>query len=395
MNSSHPRLPTLVDLPAGPMAVPILGEQLSHAVENSEVVIAALPMLGPQVSEALRSRLIDAIAPGEPLAHSDGQVLLTTSGSTGTAKAVVHSIAAVRHAAEALHERLGGPGHWLCALPLHTSAGFMTVARAVLSGTRAVATASLGGAEPFTADNFLAACEQIPTSGRRYTSMVPAMASRLAEHPDALAALATFDAVLLGGQAIPSELITTLSGAGVNVVLSYGATETCGGCVYDGQPLRDVTVSIADDGRVVICGPPVMLGYRHMPAAMPPNVEQSVGSAGVQRCVTMPDLGRIDDQGRLHINGRVDDVVIVNGINVSISAVETVLRDLGLATVVCSGNDQLFAVTAVGISPDESDAAVARIHEQFGIRVRMRVLRDVPVTAAGKPDRSALAAQLS
>ncbi|NDB18852.1 MAG: hypothetical protein EB027_06285 [Actinobacteria bacterium] len=289
MSSPQSRLPLLVDLPAGPTAAGILSAQLARADADPATVIAPVPLTGPHVSQELRDRLITAISPDVPIREADGQVVLTTSGSTATAKAVVHSMDAVRSSTRALHEYLGGAGHWLCALPLHTSAGFMTVARAVLSGTVAVPTSSLGGAEPFTSHSFLSACEQMPSTGRRYISLVPAMARRLSDDTAALRALADFDAVLIGGQAVPADLTNVLVQSGAKVVLSYGATETCGGCVYDGHALPGVSVTIGPDNRVIVSGPMVMLGYRSAPSTQRQHHESDAPESAHTRSITMPD----------------------------------------------------------------------------------------------------------
>ena len=46
-------------------------------------------------------------------------------------------------------------------------------------------------------------------------------------------------------------------------------SETCGGCVYDGEPLDGVDVEVRDDGRVTIGGPVVFAGYRLRPTSPP------------------------------------------------------------------------------------------------------------------------------
>lgn len=467
MNTPQSRLPQLLQLVPGPQAVPLLASRIRGAAADPMVVLAPVPQVSAHVSEAMRAALIAAVAPDCAVVDNDVQLILTTSGSTGSPKGVMHSFESVAHAAGALHDRLGGPGDWLCALPLHTSAGFMTVARAALAGTAAVPVDSLGGAEPFTPEAFLRGCERMSQSLRRYVSLVPAMAQRLADDAAALAALSRFSAVVIGGQAIPSALTGRLRDAGVTVVLSYGGTETCGGCVYDGTPLAGVDIGITDDGRVRITGPVVMRGYREpqhptgaesggeaaqvigsdavagservsapmsrgMPdserehAARPPSpapadVNRSLKSyaassredsshwaadgsalnppgsrtgASAQtavRSIVMPDFGVIDAAGSLRILGRSDDIAVVNGVNVSVTAVESMLHGLGVSAVVCAVDDRVYAVTPVGIAPDESDAATARAKEHFGIRLSFRVVRDIPLTAAGKPDRAALA----
>ncbi len=79
--------------------------------------------------------------------------------------------------------------------------------------------------------------------GRRHAALhlarahAGAQADREARGGDSagLAALASFDAVLLGGAATPAPVLAELRAAGVRVVTTYGMSETAGGCVYDGH----------------------------------------------------------------------------------------------------------------------------------------------------------------
>ena len=50
-------------------------------------------------------------------------------------------------------------------------------------------------------------------------------------------ALRTFDTVLVGGAAVEPALRRAAAAEDVHVVATYGMSETCGGCVYDGVPL--------------------------------------------------------------------------------------------------------------------------------------------------------------
>src|SRR5262249_56007415 len=79
--------------------------------------------------------------------------------------------------------------------------------------------------------------------------------------------LAGFSSVLLGGAAAPTGLLAAARAAGVPVVTTYGMTETCGGCVYDGVPLDGVRAEVRDDGRIWISGPVLFTGYRGGPRA--------------------------------------------------------------------------------------------------------------------------------
>src|ERR1035437_7032074 len=105
---------------------------------------------------------------------------------------------------------------------------------------------------------------------RRYTSLVPTQLIRALQHPGATAALAELDAVMLGGAATSPALLDKAEQAGIRVVRTYGMSETSGGCVYDGVPLNGVDVRISD-GRVLLGGSPLALGYRQQPSHTPPS----------------------------------------------------------------------------------------------------------------------------
>ena len=131
--------------------------------------------------------------------------------------------------------------------------------------------------------------------------------------------LVGFDAVLVGGSAARSDLLEDARRRGVNVVTTYGMSETAGGCVYDGVPLAGVEVSLAPEGRVLLRGPVLFDGY----------VDRPDLTAAVLRdgWLHTPDLGRFDGSGRLEILGRADDVAVTGGVNVALSAVERRLLD--------------------------------------------------------------------
>jgi O-succinylbenzoic acid--CoA ligase len=132
-----------------------------------------------------------------------------------------------------------------------------------------------------------------------------------------LAALRAYDAILVGGSAVPAELATRAWDQGVRVVSSYGMTETAGGCIYDGVPLAGVGVEIGTGGTVELSGPTLAAGYRLDPAA--------TAAAFVRGRFRTSDRGRIDRDGRLVVLGRADDAILTGGVVVDPVAVETVL----------------------------------------------------------------------
>lgn len=394
---------TIVDIPPGPAGVPVLASAIRRIIDDSTTVIAPVPQVGPHMPSNLRESLIAGLSAttvsesgsADAAGHdvgTDVQVLLTTSGSTGAPKVVMHALAAIQHSAAALHQRLGGSGHWLCALPLHSSAGFMTVARAVVAGTQAIGMNSLAGATSFTAEGFSSAAEELlALAGRHYVSLVPAQAERLLQSSHAREVLSHFDAVLLGGQAIPEDLTANLAAAKVRVVLSYGSTETCGGCVYDGVALDGVDVRVVD-GAVTIAGPVVMRGYKG-------NIGLGSG-LNDDGSFTMPDRGELVDD-RLRILGRSDDMVIIKGINVSPSRVEGLLAGMGVGAVVVADEraENLIAVIESrgqtgGERADNADAVNA-VRRHLGLPLSLAEISAWPMLASGKPDRRAIAAHIN
>ena len=233
-------------------------------------------------------------------------VVVSTSGTTGTPKGALLTVSALTASAEATHDRLGGAGQWLLALPAHHVAGLQVLVRSVVAGTTPVAiSASFSAAELVSAVDSLG-------SGRRYVSLVSAQLDKSLGDPAAAAALASLDAVLIGGGPMPAGVAERASAAGVPVVRTYGMSETAGGCVYDGLPLDGVRMRI-DDGRVVLGGATLAKGYRN-PVDPDPFAEPG--------WFRTDDVGTVDDSGVLTILGRVDDGISTGGLTVLPQMVE-------------------------------------------------------------------------
>lgn len=254
-------------------------------------------------------------------------VVVATSGSSGTPKRVRMPGAALRASGEATASFLGGHGRWLLALPTHHVAGLQVLARSVLAGTVPVA---LSPGMPFTAASFAAAVEELVGvgPGPRYVSLVPTQLHRLlADEPGARAA-AKLDTILLGAAAADPGLLDRARDEGVRVVTTYGMSETCGGCVYDGRPLAGLQVRL-EEGRVHLAGPMLADGYVDARGELDARVttERFVGVDGTRWFCT-DDRGELADDGRLRILGRVDDVIITGGHKVEPREVESALRAL-------------------------------------------------------------------
>ena len=307
----------------------------------------------------------DEAAAPEPL-------VIATSGSTGRPKRVMLSRDAMRASALATHRRLGGPGQWVLNLPPTYVAGVQVLYRCVVAGLEPVA---------LTSD---LATTRARLDGRSYLALVPTQLVRHLRVPDDVTALAAYDAVLVGGGPLDPRVRRQAEDAGIRVVQTYGMSETCGGCVYDGVPLDGVEVRI-DDGHVLLRGPVLFDGYQGEPRRTARTLRDG--------WLLTQDLGRIGEDGRLHIDGRVDDVVISGGVKVPARAVAAAI----------ARHPSVEDVEVVGV-PDhewgERVVAVVTAH----LAVSLQDLRDlveprswaphqllvvdaIPLLPNGKPDR--------
>jgi O-succinylbenzoic acid--CoA ligase len=317
-------------------------------------------------------------------------VAIATSGSTGEPKLVALSADALRASAAATADRLGGPARWLLALPAEHLAGINVIVRALLAGAPPVVQDLRPGFRP---DDFAAACAQLG-DGRRHTSLVPTQLLRLLDEGGAaLEALRSFDAVLVGGAALEPGLRARAAGAGARIVTTYGMSETCGGCVYDGVPLDRVVADLDADGRVLLGGPTLAEGYLGRPD------ETAEAFAGGR--FRTGDLGRWTD-GRLEILGRADDVIITGGEKVAPAAVERVLAAQPGVRAACVvgvpdpewGQAVAAVVVRSGSGTGWTESLRAAVRSELGraaVPRRLLAVAQIPVRGIGKPDRRAVA----
>ncbi|MDA8369454.1 MAG: AMP-binding protein [Nocardiopsaceae bacterium] len=316
-------------------------------------------------------------------------LIIATSGSTGRPKGVELSAAALLHSARASVRRIGAAPHdsWLCVLPTAHISGLQVVLRALVNG-----------AEPlhqrFTPETAMAAA----AAHRPHVSLVPTQLRRLLA---ASADLSRFGTILLGGAAADEGLLAAARSAGGRVVTTYGMSETCGGCVYDGLPLDGMDADLDPDGRILLSGPALFSGYRLDPGLTAEHL--APGADGRPRFRTS-DLGLFEEGGRLRVRGRTDDVINTGGHKVVAGEVAALLARLdSVAEAVVVGRaDQEWGqrVTAV-IVPADPSTPPALDDLRAWVRTRLPgyaapreldLRSEIPLLASGKPDLPALRA---
>lgn len=308
-------------------------------------------------------------------------LVMRTSGSTsGTGRLVGLSATQLRASGTATRERLGWPCTWVLALPPHHIAGLQVVARAVGDGREVVVVEGRLDAPAVAAAVDEAANRH--DDGRVAISVVPTQLSRLLDDPVGTEALTRCAAVLVGGAAASTSLLSRARKAGVPVRVTYGMSETCGGCVYDGVPLEGVRVDLADDSRVRIAGPMIMSGY--------------LDEGPVGPWLATQDLGHWQS-GRLVIDGRIDDVINSGGLKIAAGQVLDQIRATGmvrdglvLGLADATWGQVVTAVVVPGRGWRGPEALRDLVGRRLGRAHAPRVIVEVdelPMLSSGKIDR--------
>jgi len=327
-------------------------------------------------------------------------LVVSTSGSTGEPRRVMLDAEALLASARATHERLGGPGRWVLALPALHIAGLQVLIRSLVAGTTP-AVLPTDRFDPVAAASALVAARHLNVP--LYTSLVPTQLHRILARADGAALPAELrpwtdvDAILVGGAATAPELLDRARDVGLRIVTTYGMTETAGGCVYDGVPLTGVRVRI--DGTVHLAGPVLACGYLGRP-----DLDTAFEMQDDVRWFRTGDLGTLA-RGVLHVRGRVDDVVVTGGVKVAPTAVEAAIAAVrGVAEVCVVGvpDDEWGQLVTAVVVPVRGapaptlealrDAVVPTLGPAAAPR-RLVLADALPQRGPGKVDRAAVTRQ--
>jgi O-succinylbenzoic acid--CoA ligase len=316
-------------------------------------------------------------APGEspsPIAPPAGaRTVILTSGTAGEPKPV--GLTAANHEASAIASawNLGvDPGdRWLCCLPLWHVGGLAIPIRSAIYGTTAV-----------LHDGFDAARvrEEIESGEVTLVSLVSTMLRRLIDA--GMGEWPGLRAALVGGGPVPSDLLEWAAETGFPLLQTYGMTETASQIVTGDRPLLGVELRIADDGEILVRGPMV-----------------APGSLAEDGWLHTCDRGRLDRNGRLHVEGRMDDVIVTGGENVAALEVEEALLShpaVSDAAVVGRPDPEWGeAVTAYVVATDgaSDEDLIAHARERLAPHKVPKAIHrrdELPRNAAGKLVRRSL-----
>jgi O-succinylbenzoic acid--CoA ligase len=277
-------------------------------------------------------------------------------------------------------ERLGVDprDRWLCPLPLFHMGGLAVLLRSAIYGTTAIVH------ERFEAQRVRAALE---SGGVTHVSLVPTMLRRLREA--GLSGALGLRAMLLGGGPISADLLDWATAAGLPAMPTYGMTETASQIATAapgqraGRPLPGVELRISDEEEILVRGPMV-----------------APGSLGPDGWLHTGDAGRLDGDGRLHIHGRLKELIVTGGENVAPAEVEQVLLAhpsvedaavIGLPDP--EWGEAVFAFVVAGGEAGEEELLRWCRERLAGFKVpkRIELVAALPRNAAGKLMRDELA----
>ncbi|MHA7208701.1 AMP-binding protein [Arthrobacter sp. MDT1-65] len=351
---------------------------------------AALAGEGPAVApHAGPDQAFDGVLPNDEIA-----AVISTSGSTGVPKQTMLSVDALAASAMGTALALKAEGQWLLTLPVHYVAGFQVLVRSLFAGTQPWAMDTSAG---FTPAAFTSAAAEL-TDRVRLTSLVPTQLHRLLADPspETLRVLRRFDGILLGGAPAGASLRSLARSHDLKVVETYGMSETCGGCVYDGTPLEGVELRSVG-GRLRIGGPVLADGYFGAPAL----TEEKFAFNSGERWFITDDAGEVSLDGSVTVHGRIDDVIITGGLKVSATKVSDVIEALAgveQAMVLGISSEEWGTAVAAAIVGDvDADVIRQAVHVELGAHAVPKAIVTLdafPLLPGGKPDRRTISTLL-
>jgi o-succinylbenzoate---CoA ligase len=380
-----------LELPAGAEYVILL-----HGLMKLGAVVCPLgPRLPPRERDAQLDMIRPALVLSEPeqltateadlplLGEHDLDAIqcrIMTSGTSGAARSIRLTYGNHLWSAVGSAFRIGvdPTDRWLCCLPLNHIGGLSIVMRSVIYGTGAIVH------DGFDAERVGEALER---HGVTVLSLVPTGLVRLL---DAGVDLSRPRVIVVGGGPVPVEVIEEAAARGATVVQTYGLTEAASQVTTlepgdsgrklgsAGRPLFTTHLRIQNDGEILVQGPTV-----------------APGCADEDGWLHTSDVGRIDDEGFLYVEGRLGDLIVSGGEKVAPAEVEEVLRSHpGVEDAAAVGRadpEWQEAVAAVvvlrdgaSVSEEELRTHCATELARYKVPKRFEFVSELPRTASGK-----------
>lgn len=311
----------------------LAGEELERQIKDSGLQLCLVEnslwrsgMTNPFKSYS--AFLIINADPGEliPVFKSDWVAsIMYTSGTTGKPKGVLQTFGNHFYSAvsSALNLGLSSADKWLCVAPIFHISGFSIIMRGLIYGM------TVRLVEKFRAEEIerILANETVTIM-----SVVPFMLKKLIQQQNKtnIHYNSAFRCMLLGGGTIDRETLEICLQRSIPVVQCYGMTETCSQIVAlrsadallklgsVGQPLFATQLKLSKDSEILLKTPALTPGYLNLPDKLPSKMIDGWYRTG--------DIGHLDKEGYLYIDGRADEMLISGGENIFPQEVEQVYQ---------------------------------------------------------------------
>ena len=311
----------------------LAGEELERQIKDSglQLCLVENSLWRSGMTDPFKSYsafLITSADPGEliPVFRSNWVAsIMYTSGTTGKPKGVLQTFGNHFYSAvsSALNLGLSSADKWLCVAPIFHISGFSIIMRGLIYGM------TVRLVEKFSAEEIerILANETVTIM-----SVVPFMLKKLIQQQNKTNTHynSAFRCMLLGGGTIDRETLEICLQRSIPVVQCYGMTETCSQIVAlrsadallklgsVGQPLFSTQLKLSKDGEILLKTPALTPGYLNLPDKLPSKMIDGWYRTG--------DIGHLDKEGYLYIDGRADEMLISGGENIFPQEVEQVYQ---------------------------------------------------------------------
>ena len=311
----------------------LAGEELERQIKDSglQLCLVENTLWRSGMTDPFKSYsafLITSADPGEliPVFKSNWVAsIMYTSGTTGKPKGVLQTFGNHFYSAvsSALNLGLSSADKWLCVAPIFHISGFSIIMRGLIYGM------TVRLVEKFRAEEIerILANETVTIM-----SVVPFMLKKLIQQQNKTNTHynSAFRCMLLGGGTIDRETLEACLQRSIPVVQCYGMTETCSQIVAlrsadallklgsVGQPLFSTQLKLSKDGEILLKTPALTPGYLNLPDKLPSKMIDGWYRTG--------DVGHLDKEGYLYIDGRADEMLISGGENIFPQEVEQVYK---------------------------------------------------------------------
>ncbi|WP_432775307.1 o-succinylbenzoate--CoA ligase [Limosilactobacillus reuteri] len=389
----------------------LAGEELERQIKDSGLQLCLVEnslwrsgMTNPFKSYS--AFLITNADPGEliPVFKSDWVAsIMYTSGTTGKPKGVLQTFGNHFYSAvsSALNLGLSSADKWLCVAPIFHISGFSIIMRGLIYGM------TVRLVEKFRAEEIerILANETVTIM-----SVVPFMLKKLIQQQNKTNTHynSAFRCMLLGGGTIDRETLEICLQRSIPVVQCYGMTETCSQIIAlrsadallklgsVGQPLFSTQLKLSKDGEILLKTPALTPGYLNLPDKLPSKTIDGWYRTG--------DIGHLDKEGYLYIDGRADEMLISGGENIFPQEVEQVYQRYPQVNevAVVGQNDSVWGQVPVAFVVSDRRLSITKLMNygyehlaRYKVPQHYIFVSELPKNASGKIRRFMLREKLN